>query len=489
MSINTITATFGGMRKTMTLPVNYQYDISQVLEFRGIELPSYFEVDFCNEGDVDTITMIGSSGAVQIPDQFLATGRKVKAYIVLTEDDSTQTRYEITIPVVERPARTETEPTPAEQSTIDQLIDALNDGVDAAEAAAASITGLTAEAETLPAGSSATASWDSETGTLTLGIPTGAAGSEGPEGPAGPAGSDGYSPTVTVEEIPGGHRVTITDAEGDHVFDVMDGQGGQGADDVFVATYGTTTNAEIETALTAGQIVFCKLTNAGVDYYLPMARRYSATDHRFAAQYAATDIYSVGVSCISDAWNSWNRRMMPRPSSASSGDALVYNGSAWAAKALDASDVGAYELPSGGIPKADMASAVQTSLGKADTALQQHQSLSAYRTAAAQDVIDAGKADKITEVTILTAGAVTQSMDAGKIYHFTGAVTSLSLTLNAASGQLAQYHFDFVSGSTATVVTIAGVSWPGGSFTPEANKRYEVDILNGYGVAMAWANS
>lgn len=39
---------------------------------------------------------------------------------------------------------------------------------------------------------------------------------------------------------------------------------------------------------------------------------------------------------------------------------------------LDASDVGAgtYSKPSGGIPKSDLASAVQTSLGKADTALQ-----------------------------------------------------------------------------------------------------------------------
>ncbi len=37
---------------------------------------------------------------------------------------------------------------------------------------------------------------------------------------------------------------------------------------------------------------------------------------------------------------------------------------------LTASDVGAYVKPSGGIPKTDLASAVQTSLGKADTALQ-----------------------------------------------------------------------------------------------------------------------
>ena len=37
---------------------------------------------------------------------------------------------------------------------------------------------------------------------------------------------------------------------------------------------------------------------------------------------------------------------------------------------LDAADVGAYVKPSGGIPKTDLASSVQTSLGKADSAYQ-----------------------------------------------------------------------------------------------------------------------
>jgi len=37
---------------------------------------------------------------------------------------------------------------------------------------------------------------------------------------------------------------------------------------------------------------------------------------------------------------------------------------------LDADDVGAYTKPSGGIPKTDLASAVQTSLGEADSAYQ-----------------------------------------------------------------------------------------------------------------------
>lgn len=43
---------------------------------------------------------------------------------------------------------------------------------------------------------------------------------------------------------------------------------------------------------------------------------------------------------------------------------------------------GTYSKPSGGIPKTDLASDVQTSLGKADTALQEHQSLAGYATEA-----------------------------------------------------------------------------------------------------------
>lgn len=42
-------------------------------------------------------------------------------------------------------------------------------------------------------------------------------------------------------------------------------------------------------------------------------------------------------------------------------------------------NTGTYSKPSGGIPKTDLASDVQTSLSKADSALQKHQSLTAYR--------------------------------------------------------------------------------------------------------------
>ena len=98
--------------------------------------------------------------------------------------------------------------------------------------------------------------------------------------------------------------------------------------------------------------------------------------------------------------------------------------------------------------------------------------------------------DLVTEVTVSDAGSVSQALDPGKLYHFTGALTALTVTLNAAgSGQFAQYHFDFDCGSTAPTVTIPNtVTMPdGNSF--DASKHYEVDILNNYGAVSAWATS
>lgn len=48
-------------------------------------------------------------------------------------------------------------------------------------------------------------------------------GKDGKDGTDGQDGTDGVSPTVAITTITGGHRVTITDATGDHSYDVMDG--------------------------------------------------------------------------------------------------------------------------------------------------------------------------------------------------------------------------------------------------------------------------
>ena len=62
-------------------------------------------------------------------------------------------------------------------------------------------------------------------------------GETGPQGPQGESGNDGFSPEVTIEEIEGGHSVTITDAEhpAGQTFNVMDGE--DGASDAGDVTY------------------------------------------------------------------------------------------------------------------------------------------------------------------------------------------------------------------------------------------------------------
>lgn len=59
----------------------------------------------------------------------------------------------------------------------------------------------------------------------------GVPGPQGPAGADGEDGDDGYSPTVSIVAITGGHKVVITDENGDHEFNVMDGtDGADGAD-------------------------------------------------------------------------------------------------------------------------------------------------------------------------------------------------------------------------------------------------------------------
>ena len=96
------------------------------------------------------------------------------------------------------------------------------------------------------------------------------------------------------------------------------------------------------------------------------------------------------------------------------------------------------------------------------------------------------KQDKTAEVTVSTSGAVTQALEAGKIYHFTStALTSLTVTLTATT-ELPQYHFDFISPSTAATLTLPSTVNLPSTLTVEANKRYEIDILNNYGVVQSW---
>lgn len=98
---------------------------------------------------------------------------------------------------------------------------------------------------------------------------------------------------------------------------------------------------------------------------------------------------------------------------------------------------------------------------------------------------DIGAAPAVEVVVITDDGAVTLALNPDVIYEFAGTLTALTITLNAASAP-AHYHFRFDSGSTAVSLTLPQTVVMPSGFQVEANKHYEIDILDGYGVAQSW---
>lgn len=199
-----------GQTVTVATTPLYQYDYGQILEIVGLELPASFDVDFCNVCNSSTKTVIGTGNQVPIPSEFLKTGQSILAYIFLhTGESDGETEYMINISVIPRPDRSDEEPTPEEQSRIDQALAALNAGVAASQAAAdeaadsardaesasEAIQDMRVQATTYSPGTPASVqkSADPVTGRVTLlfGLPQGYPGQQGPMGPTGPRGPQG----------------------------------------------------------------------------------------------------------------------------------------------------------------------------------------------------------------------------------------------------------------------------------------------------------
>jgi len=338
----------GGGRYAVTSPI-VKEDYGLYLQIEGIELPDTYEVDFSNdEHSGSSVTMIGNADGVLIPSQFIKSGKDVFAFLYHVGADYGRTVYKFRIPNKLRPDRTDEEPTPEEQSVIDQTIAALNSAVektaqdvidadasaqsasesaisasesatsaqqsltalteygdqaireltriedevnasasraeDSAQASAQSaqsasqsaqdaqdaleeFTTPTASATTLPEGSNATASYSN--GNFAFGIPRGDKGErgerglqgiqgerglQGETGASGRDGTDGISPTVSITPITGGHRITITDADGEHSADVMDGTTPDLTDYVQFTDLATTTKAGAMSAQDKGRL-------------------------------------------------------------------------------------------------------------------------------------------------------------------------------------------------------------------------------------------
>lgn len=74
-------------------------------------------------------------------------------------------------------------------------------------------------------------------------------------------------------------------------------------------------------------------------------------------------------------------------------------------------------------------------------------------------------------------------------FHVWGEMTALTITLGAeVEGRANEYLFQFTSGATATTLTLpSDLVWANGeALAPEANKVYQVSIVNGYAVYIAF---
>lgn len=168
---NIIEATFGGATVCRTPPA-YQYDYGQLLSFPDLDLPTAFECHFSNTERGTSVTQIGSSNTVTIPDTMFQSGAYIYAWVFLhTGENDGETEYMAVIPILKRARPSDDTPSPVEQSAITQAIAALNAAVEqtgedvedaSASAAAALASEQAAAASEVNAAASAAAALASE---------------------------------------------------------------------------------------------------------------------------------------------------------------------------------------------------------------------------------------------------------------------------------------------------------------------------------------
>jgi len=201
-----ITANLAKGRKVTTEPV-FRWNHGMVLKFIGVTLPDNYRVDFSNTLNGTAKSQMGTAAnGVVIPDEYFMPGQTIFAWVVLSPtENSAITEFQVSIPIDPKAKATGIDPAPQQESVIDQAISAMNTTIAKANEAVSHYPMIVDEYWYV---------WDVAAGEyVTTGIKS--------------TGEDGYSPTVTVTEITGGHQVTITDKNGDHVFNVLDGTNGE----------------------------------------------------------------------------------------------------------------------------------------------------------------------------------------------------------------------------------------------------------------------
>ena len=172
-------------------------------------------------------------------------------------------------------------------------------------------------------------------------------------------------------------------------------------------------------------------------------------------------------------------------------------------------NTGTYSKPSTGIPKSDLASAVQTSLGKADTALQSEQYKGTVTSVKINGTTKTPDTNGMVDLGTIEGGSGSSSGGSGayaevshgtsdttftltpNTFHVWDEVASLDLSFaDEQAGVANEYLFQFTSGATATTLTLPdGLKWANDSApTIAENMIYQISVLKGLASVLEFGN-
>lgn len=435
MNYKITTVAFGAMRKIRGPSLQWQYNEKQYLVIKGLDLPEYYAVDFCNEGDADTITMTLTENGVEIPDQFLLTGKPLVAYVVVVDGESVNTIGQITFPVNVRGRRTDISPEPAEQQQIDSLIGALNDGVSRAETAAEAAEQAEIEIETYVERAE-TAAGNAETS------------ANNASSSATNAANSASTATTKASQAASSAQSASQDAS------AANASAGS------AAQYASSASASASAAAGSASSAASSANSASASAGQAASSAQSASGSASQAAGSAQSASGSAASASQSATNAANSE-----SAASSKAQEAASKATEAGNAKDAA-VTAKE-------------AAETAQGKAEDAQGAAEEAQAAAEAAVESIHYGGM-----NIVRLTGTQITQT-GADNTMYVCGELAELTFTVPTNTSTAIRFD----SGATPTVLTMNGVDKWMSDFDPdnlEANVTYEISVVYGIGVA-GWA--
>lgn len=171
-----------------------QWDYGYVFVPEFDDLPATYRLDFSNDEHHGTALPVycGSEGG-EVPEELIDTGKDIFVWFFYIGDGFGKSEYKWKIPNKCKPKTEQDEPTPTQQSSIDQAISVVNEAVESAQEAQQAIEDMSVSAQTLAEGESATVTKTEQEGFVHLdfGIPVGATGAKGDKGEKGDRGEQG----------------------------------------------------------------------------------------------------------------------------------------------------------------------------------------------------------------------------------------------------------------------------------------------------------